>query len=90
MVDSGEYLWECLNYVELNMVRCGAGPSAGSGQVEHPRPWRWSGYEELMGRRNRNRWNGDAGVVSRQSTFVTASVDVGEPIQACVWRLIRA
>ena len=34
--------------------------------------------------------HGDAGVVSRQSTFVTASVDVGEPIQACVWRLIRA
>ncbi|HXJ61011.1 MAG TPA: transposase, partial [Verrucomicrobiae bacterium] len=24
MVDSGEYLWECLLYVELNMVRCGA------------------------------------------------------------------
>src|SRR5262245_5155500 len=47
MVDSGEYLWECLNYVELNMVRCGA--------VGHPSQWRWSGYEGLMGRRNRNR-----------------------------------
>jgi len=38
--------WEG-RYVELNMVRCGA--------VKHPRQWRWSGYEELMGRRNRNR-----------------------------------
>ena len=47
MVDSGEYLWECLNYVELNMVRCHA--------VDHPSQWRWSGYGELMGLRNRNR-----------------------------------
>lgn len=47
MVDSGRYLWECLKYVELNMVRCGA--------VKHPREWPWSGYEELMGMRRRNR-----------------------------------
>jgi hypothetical protein len=37
MVDSGEYLWECVIYVELNMVRCGV--------VDHPRQWNWSGYE---------------------------------------------
>jgi putative transposase len=47
MVDSGEYLWECLRYVELNMVRCGV--------VNHPADWSWSGYGELMGRRRRNR-----------------------------------
>ena len=47
MVDSGEYLWECLNYVELNMVRCGV--------VSHPREWAWSGYGELMGLRRRHR-----------------------------------
>ena len=47
MVDSGEYLWECLNYVELNMVRCQA--------VDHPQEWAWSAYEELMGVRQRNR-----------------------------------
>ncbi|MBI4662037.1 MAG: transposase [Verrucomicrobia bacterium] len=47
MVDSGEYLWECLKYVELNMVRCGV--------VEHPGQWEWSGYAELMGGRKRNR-----------------------------------
>jgi putative transposase len=47
MVDSGEYLWECLLYVELNMVRCGA--------VAHPSQWQWSGYSELMGLKRRNR-----------------------------------
>ncbi len=47
MVDSGEYLWQCVKYVELNMVRCGV--------VRHPREWRWSGYSELMGWRRRNR-----------------------------------
>ena len=47
MVGSGEYLWECLRYVELNMVRCGV--------VKHPADWAWSGYGELMGWRKRNR-----------------------------------
>jgi hypothetical protein len=36
MVDSGEYLWEGLRYVELNMVRCRA--------LNHPGEWAWSGY----------------------------------------------
>ena len=47
MVGSGDYLWECLRYVELNMVRCGV--------VKHPAAWPWSGYGELMGWRKRNR-----------------------------------
>lgn len=47
MVGSGEYLWECLKYIELNMVRCGV--------VEHPADWAWSGYGELMGWKKRNR-----------------------------------
>lgn len=47
MVDSGEYLWQCLKYIELNMVRCGS--------VRHPQDWPWSGYIELMGMRKRNR-----------------------------------
>ncbi|MCL4176390.1 MAG: transposase [Verrucomicrobia bacterium] len=47
MVDSGRYLWECLQYVELNMVRCGA--------VSHPSQWEWSGCRELIGLRKRNR-----------------------------------
>lgn len=47
MVDLGMYLWECLQYVELNMVRCGA--------VTHPRQWEWSGFGEMMGTRKRDR-----------------------------------
>jgi putative transposase len=47
MVGSGEYLWECLKYIELNMVRCRV--------VDHPGRWEWSGYGELMGWRKRNR-----------------------------------
>jgi putative transposase len=47
MVDSGRYLFECLAYIELNMVRCG--------EVEHPSQWPWCGYSELMGLRKRYR-----------------------------------
>jgi putative transposase len=46
IVDSGKYFWDCLKYVELNMVRCGV--------VKHPREWEWSGYGELVGQRKRN------------------------------------
>ena len=47
LVDTGQYLWRCLRYVELNMVRCGA--------VPHPRHWEWLGYHEIMGTRRRYR-----------------------------------
>jgi len=47
LVESGNYLWECLCYIELNMVRCGA--------VKHPREWEWVGYREIMGERKRYR-----------------------------------
>ena len=46
-VEGGEYLWRCLVYIELNMVRCG--------QVAHPRDWEWVGYREIMGIRSRYR-----------------------------------
>jgi putative transposase len=45
MIESGEHLWNCLGYVDLNMVRAGA--------VNHPREWRWCGYRELVGERKR-------------------------------------
>jgi putative transposase len=45
LVEEGEYLWRCLCYIELNMVRCGA--------VAHPRDWRWVGYHEIMGHRQK-------------------------------------
>jgi len=47
LVEGGEYLWQCLCYIELNMVRCGV--------VEHPRDWAWVGFHEIMGRRKRYR-----------------------------------
>ncbi|HVR37319.1 MAG TPA: transposase [Methylomirabilota bacterium] len=47
LVDSGQYLWRCLMYIELNMVRCGV--------VSHPKDWEWLGYHEIMGQRCRYR-----------------------------------
>ena len=47
LVDSGEYLWRCLRYIDLNMVRAGA--------VKHPEEWEWCGYRELLGMRKRYR-----------------------------------
>jgi putative transposase len=47
LVEVGPYLWECLCYIELNMVRCGA--------VSHPREWDWVGFHEIMGERRRYR-----------------------------------
>ena len=47
LVEGGKYLWHCLSYLELNMVRCGV--------VEHPRDWAWVGFQEIMGKRKRYR-----------------------------------
>jgi Transposase and inactivated derivatives len=47
LVEEGRYLWRCLCYVELNMVRCGV--------VSHPKEWEWVGYHEIMGQRRRYR-----------------------------------
>jgi putative transposase len=47
MIDSGDYLWNCLRYIDLNMVRAGV--------VRHPIEWPWCGYQELTGRRQRYR-----------------------------------
>ena len=45
MVDSGSYLWACLQYIDLNMVRAGV--------VRHPEHWQWTGWQEIMGHRRR-------------------------------------
>ena len=47
LIDSGMYLERCQQYIELNMVRCSV--------VAHPREWKWVGYHEIMGRRQRYR-----------------------------------
>ncbi len=40
-------IWNCLKYVDMNMVRAGA--------VDHPSQWRWCGYQETVGLRQRYR-----------------------------------
>jgi putative transposase len=47
LVEEGIYLWRCLCYIELNMLRCG--------RVSHPCEWVWLGYHEIMGQRQRYR-----------------------------------
>lgn len=47
LVEEGTYLWRCLCYIELNMVRAGV--------VSHPCGWEWVGYHEIMRKRKRNR-----------------------------------
>lgn len=47
MIERGGHLWNCMVYVDLNMVRAGA--------ISHPRAWAWCGYQELTGRRRRYR-----------------------------------
>jgi putative transposase len=47
MIDSEIYLWNCLRYIDTNMVRAQA--------VPHPRDWQWCGYHELVGQRTRYR-----------------------------------
>ncbi len=47
MIDSGEYLWGCLRYIDLNMVRAGV--------VRNPAEWAWCGYQEMAGLRKRYR-----------------------------------
>lgn len=47
MIDGGEHLWNCLRYVDLNMVRANV--------VSHPIDWIWAGYREIVGERKRYR-----------------------------------
>jgi len=57
MVAGGRYLWNCMKYIELNMVR--------AGQVRHPSEWEWCGYRELIGEKNRYRVTDIAEVLAK-------------------------
>jgi putative transposase len=46
-IESGEHLWRCIVYVDLNMVRAGV--------VDHPSKWKWSGYHEIQKPKTRYR-----------------------------------
>lgn len=45
-VESGEHLFQCLVYIDLNMVRAGV--------VEHPSEWPFCGYNEIQKPRSKN------------------------------------
>ena len=45
MIENNEHLWNCLRYIDLNMVRARV--------VAHPDSWPWCGYRELVGERER-------------------------------------
>lgn len=47
MVERGDYLWHCLRYIDMNMVRAGV--------VHNPADWNWCGYQEVAGFRSRYR-----------------------------------
>ncbi len=47
LIEDGIHLWNCMRYIDLNMVRAGV--------VQHPSDWRWCGYQEIMGLRQRRR-----------------------------------
>ena len=46
-IESTHHLWQCLLYIDLNMVRAGV--------VAHPESWRWCACPELTGQRKRYR-----------------------------------
>ena len=45
IIEDGPHLWNCMVYIDLNMVRAGI--------VAHPAEWRWCSYGEWMGQRRR-------------------------------------
>jgi len=38
-IETGKHLYQCMVYIDLNMVRCGV--------VKHPKEWRFAGYNEI-------------------------------------------
>jgi putative transposase len=72
LIEGGAYLWRCLCYIELNMVRCGV--------VRHPREWEWVGYHEIVGSRRRYRLLDLERLAWRLSTASLA--DVAENLNA--------
>ena len=44
-IESGDHLWRCIVYVDLNMVRAGV--------VSHPSEWKWGGFHEIQNPKTR-------------------------------------
>jgi len=47
LIENGDHLWQCMAYIDLNMVRARV--------IQHPSEWDWTGWRELMGVKKRNR-----------------------------------
>src|SRR3989442_7889973 len=47
LIDGEEHLWQCMTYIEPNMVRAGV--------VRHPHEWRWCSVQEWTRLRPRRR-----------------------------------
>jgi len=45
IVETGQHLLNCINYIHLNMVRAGA--------VQEPAKWAWCSHDEIMEKRSR-------------------------------------
>ena len=79
MVETGEYVWNCMKYVDLNMVRAGV--------VRHPSEWEWCGYRELVGERQRYRLldmaeaHSVCGNGSQESFRTNYRHVIGEPVE---------
>jgi putative transposase len=90
MIDAGDYLWRCLRYIDLNMVRAGV--------VRSPAEWDWCGYQELKGLRKRYRvidleslvealapGHGEDEVTSRYSEYVEEALRAGGLVRQPIW-----
>jgi putative transposase len=76
MIEGGVHLWNCMVYVDLNMVRVGA--------VGHPCEWPWCGYQELTGRRTRYRIT-EPDVV-REFMLDGGADELGQYYEECIQR----
>lgn len=90
MIDGGDYLWRCLRYIDLNMVRAGV--------VGDPSEWGWCGYQEIMGLRRRYRvidlpelaeslapGHDFAEVFPRYGQYVTDALKAGKQVREFAW-----
>lgn len=89
MIGGGAHAFNCIRYIDLNMVRAGA--------VNHPGQWKWCSYDELTGRRKRYRlldrqavmhWLGykDADMfVKEYESSVALAIQVGELKRRAMW-----
>jgi putative transposase len=65
-IETGEHLWRCMTYVDLNMVRAGI--------VAHPRDWPHAGYHEIVRPKQRYR------IVDRDAVYEVLEIGPTEEL----------